>query len=120
MTEQEQQVAIADFCGFHDCRPAQCPLSSPWVNYEAGECKSIVPDYLHDLNAMRDAENKLNEQQQSDYFDALWHHLPCDQNNGPMEEGGDDVMTPSGFMQVHATAAQRAVALLRTIGKWKD
>jgi hypothetical protein len=59
----------------------------------------FMPDYLNDLNAMARAEKVLNEEQRGEYRHELI----------------DMLGTNWGF----ATAAQRAEAFLRTIGKWE-
>jgi hypothetical protein len=56
-----------------------------------------LPDYLNDLNAMHEAEKVLDSTQGDRYFELL-----------------DQLDVPS----ISATAAQRAEAFLRTIGKW--
>ena len=59
------------------------------------------PDYLNDLNAMHEAEKTLGQALYCRYIDKL-----CDQ-----AIKGNNCM-------YFATAAQRAEAFLRTIGKW--
>jgi hypothetical protein len=77
----------------------------------------FVPDYLHDLNAMHKAEEVLPDEQNEqvlNYLNALLDVLGI--NLGP---GGWDMDTDSVWQMTHATAAQRAEAFLRTIGKWE-
>jgi hypothetical protein len=62
------------------------------------------PDYLNDLNAMHEAEKVLNGHEQNDY---------CFTIMDIQKSGG-------GFRRLHATAAQRAEAFLRTLNLWKD
>ena len=57
------------------------------------------PDYLNDLNAMHEAEKVLTDKQAILYDSIL------------------DLISGWTF---HRTAAQRAEAFLRTIGKWED
>lgn len=83
-----------------------------WLRYNTidatapiDEVDPKVPDYLHDLNAMHEAEEILNENKRLIYSRALvenFHGLGWQ------------------FDVIHATSAQRAEAFLRTIGKWKD
>ena len=63
------------------------------------------PDYLNDLNAMHQAEKVLTQAQDYQYRDSV---LPAVCKDG------------SGMIALTATAAQRAEAFLRTIGKWKE
>ncbi len=70
-----------------------------------GQTIALLPDYFNDLNAMHEAEKVLTESQQMPYRTALFCTEEVDY---------------SYFKLIHATAAQRAEAFLRTIGKWED
>ena len=74
------------------------PFEGELVNYlnESG-----VPDYLNDLNAMHEAEKIFNDALYCRYINEL-----C------------DVTIKGNNSMYMATAAQRAEAFLRTIGKW--
>ena len=65
--------------------------------------RDLIPDYLNDLNAMHEAEKVLVRLQWVSYLRRL--QTLCDES----------VSWP-----IHATAAQRAEAFLRTIGKWEE
>jgi hypothetical protein len=82
----------------------------------------IIFDPLRDLNAMHEAEKTLTREQQDEYVDRhLYPMLPCDENHGPCDlADGEDILIASSFQIAHATAAQRAEAFLRTIGKWVE
>ena len=73
--------------------------ASHWVRND--EIKIFPPDYLNDLNAMHDAEKVLTSSQMAPYVDSI-------------QEMNERWATPA-----FATAAQRAEAFLRTIGKWE-
>lgn len=80
-----------------------------WQTYQDGS--NILPDYLNDLNAMHEAES----------------HLGCvldTDGDGELESDYErqlaQVMKPRGWRIYYATAAQRAEAFLRTIGKWEE
>jgi hypothetical protein len=64
-----------------------------------------IPDYLNDLNAMHEVEKNLILKQQMQYQGMI----------GKVT----DNKCPALFGQIHATAAQRAEAFLKTIGKWE-
>ena len=64
--------------------------------------RDLIPDYLNDLNAMHEAEKVLTSEQVTSYVYLL-------------ESMNDRWSTPA-----FATAAQRAEAFLRTIGKWEE
>ena len=68
----------------------------------AGQCE--LPDYLNDLNAMHEAERKLSAAFWDRY--AQWLRELTSSNRR--------------FLIAHATAAQRAEAFLRAIGKYEE
>lgn len=98
--------------GFHSKMDAEVEarlLHSHWnyafvSNPEEYESVASARDYLNDLNAMHEAENIILTQSRAS---AFWTHLYsiCVRDKNP------------GW---HATAAQRAEAFLRTIGKWTE
>ena len=72
------------------------------TGYRDPEAWHPLPDYLNDLNAMHESEKVLTNEQLEVYCNIL--HKP---NHGV-------------YWAIHATAAQRAEAFLRTIGKWEE
>ena len=70
-----------------------------------------LPDYLHDLNAVRELEVKLCD-------------MTSDEAKGVSLDHYVRILESVAFYEkmgaIGATAAQRCEALLRTIGKWKD
>lgn len=88
-----------------------------WVN-----CQKEPPDYLNDLNAMRDAVEYLREhgnqfqwlQFEVELFKVVWS-APAPDFYKLYSLG-----SCHSYHVTNATAAQRAEAFLRTIGKWKD
>ena len=126
MTPEQQRIAIAEACGwtreYADVPTWNNSLNSYQGGYEPvqtllfrKERKCFIaenlPDYLHDLNAMHEAEKVLTEDQLSDYGAFL---------------KGKDNESVSLYTPEHreiakvamASAAQRAEAFLRTIDKW--
>ena len=103
MKPEQQRIAIAEACGY---KPGcKCRLKQPrWRTPDDSGCCSIdeLPNYLNDLNAMHEAEKILDQQQVIQYWRTLAYN--CDK----------DGMTDMLFK----TAAQRAEAFLKTIGKW--
>lgn len=94
MTEQEQQVAIAEFDGWE------------------GDERKYFPDYLHDLNAIHGAWCLLNSDEKLRFKSELWDVV---------KKSTKTIFTNEIYsLQVNATAQQRSEALLRVIGKWKD
>lgn len=114
MTEQEQRICIAEACGYvlvpsHDEYGKAVPDS--WEKDGDHYWDYELPDYLHDLNAMATAESFADEK----YVDALENVVQNLMLTTEWPEGGDLY-----YWTIRASAAHRAEAFLRTIGKWKD
>ena len=126
MTPEEQRIAIAEACGFVK---VPCPNSSLagnapfhpqpktfWAESYWGKDVVGVPDYLNDLNAMHEAEKILRgptddeESERSRYSENIILAVA----------NGQEVVDVWYWEHITATAAQRAEAFLRTIGKWVD
>ena len=109
-----QRIAIAEACGWQEVLWSDLDLISPrearerkvYCRNNAQKRCEWLPDYLNDLNAMRDVEMVLEPDQITDYLEWLGM---C---------SGDDAHQVWAY--VHATAAQRAEAFLLTIGKWES
>lgn len=106
MKPEQQRIAIAEACGWrrvdtYFSKEGRKPKTFIW--------NDEVPDYFNDLNAMREAEKWLLKFSQDQPTDAIWKEYRI------RLEGICGVC-----LAFHATAAQRAEAFLRTIGKWKD
>jgi hypothetical protein len=102
MNKEKQRIAIAGACG-HKMRNTW----SPWA--EVNGDAYIIPDYLNDLNAMHEAEKVLSRGEhyyQTGEFGLYVENL--------------DLVRCGRLHLIEATAAQRAEAFLRTIGKWED
>ena len=124
MTPDKQRIAIAAACGW--VQTTEYNSVAGWhkmTNKIVDEffCKytydddkqpiscvykatSELPNYLHDLNAMHEAERILDGYMMLKYASELLAVIG----------GGSGC-----FSHIHATAAQRAEAFLRTIGKWE-
>ena len=116
MTEEAQNIAIAEACGKQHC--PSCPdvgyygVGDPY-NGDFEQCEfcytvedSIfnAPNYTTDLNAMHEAEKVLGPMQFQDYFSNLAKPFSSD--------------TSPHWHEIHSTAAQRAEAFLRTLNLW--
>jgi hypothetical protein len=103
MSPEQQRIAIAEACGW--------TIDAQGVWYSPGGGVDFVPDYYGDLNAMHETEKLLTPEQAHVYSKNLqvqfesqeWNHAEAAKNYG-----------------WHATAAQRAEAFLKTLGKWTD
>jgi hypothetical protein len=119
MTPEQQRIAIAEACGF---KPGTFTIKTCWFDdcVSDGQEKVLfaehfingpevrVPDYLNSLDAMHQAEEVMTDMQRCDYSSHLY-----DLARKHEEATGK-------WRFVSMTAAQRAEALLRTLGKWED
>jgi hypothetical protein len=103
MNEQAQRIAIATACGWVIEKVCDGSLIGKPKN-EQGPMDDL-PDYLNDLNAMHEAEKMLSRPQWESYLFEL--HKLIGHNH-------------IEHYAVSATAAHRAEAFLRTIGKWEE
>lgn len=124
MKDTDQIIAIAEACGWRKqwllgkAKPMPntedslvwFPPLGGWTGEES------LPNYLTSLDAMHEAEQVIMQQGLSimqNYVDNLRVVIfgEAAEVDGSYEEMAS---------VIHATAAQRAEAFLRTIGKWKD
>ncbi len=113
MSPDKQRIAIAEACGW------KCPCGfkeafACWVRPSAMEHQTEwLPDYLVDLNAMHEAEKVLTGRQRPFYAIELLGH-------GSSQSSYWENHALDMFEAATTTAAQRAKAFLRTVGKWED
>jgi hypothetical protein len=103
MNPEKQRVAIAKAHG-----RVQRPDGS-WFPIGKDYGSAGIPNYPFDLNAMHEVETILNADQMVSYD----YHLDRVVGNGRQ---GLNIE----YFLWSATAAQRAEAFLRTIGKWEE
>lgn len=122
MTPEAQRIAIAEACGWRDIdtnpfapTPPLCGFNDRLGKTEAANNGSRwgIPDYPNDLNAMHEAEKMLTDDQFERYVVELGRVF-YPKGRGPWK------WSECPAVVVRATAAQRAGALLRTLGKWED
>jgi len=110
MKPEKQRIAIAKACGWtwtNKCPEHGKQTIKFWLNEHTGRkvyYDSSLPDYLNDLNAMHEAEKTFQDNA------TLWHKYASIINK-------DYVNQP---YTIGATAAQRAEAFLRTVGRWEE
>ncbi len=141
MTNEQQRIAIVEFCGWkwvkwksvnkrilvspeHPiglvqgqtlllCNDMSVPMEDS--AYHQGP----IPDYPNDLNAMHEAEKKLDNHQMIDYLQEIQCVIvgisKVEPNKAYLES-----MLPVSKLSVISSASQRSEALLRTIGKWVE
>lgn len=111
MSPEKQRIAIATFCGWRWITASQMCGYAPWrKQYEGADIPTDgslpfddLPIYYADLIAMHEAEELLDQGQRMMFCLAL--EVVCKTNHQ--------------FALIHATAAQRAEALLKTLGLWE-
>jgi hypothetical protein len=111
MNPEQQRIVIAEICGWRlvDDNPDFYPYwEDPEGNMIAvGFASHRLPDYLADLNAIHEAEKTLSCNDKQKYLDIL--------ADAPRED-----IYYTWADSVFATAAQRAEAFLRAVGRWKE
>lgn len=113
MTAEEQRIAIAEACGWTEIIPHMGEYVGRLGNHSYGK---RIPDYLNDLNAMHEAERVLIKSGKWEaYKIEIWKIFTSSPQFVERETG-----KLYGADDIHATAAQRAEAFLRTLGKWKE
>ena len=116
MNPEKQRIAIAEACGWRMVtqynKPEEIWKSSGGVI----RAESNLPDYLNDLNAMHNAEAQCEM-----HYDQKWIETivmvshDVFRRDADRTDGWDWVSMVSRL-----SAAQRAEAFLRTIGKWEE
>ena len=100
MSPEAQRIAIAESVGIRLHDGDHAPSNYTFV--------SDLPDYLNDLNAMHEVEMMLHKQ-----LNLWWNYMDTLKNVSAE-------FNPLGCgSYICTTAAQRAEAYLRTIGKWE-
>lgn len=108
MTPEAQRIAIAEACGWV-LRPAI--RGSYWFHPRQAPTFGELPSFTSDLNAMHEAEKGLTEEQ---------HYQYCYLLHDNSRRAGGVTVNDWNRVGISATAAQRAEAFLRTIGKWEN
>jgi len=111
MKSEKQRIAIAEACGWRPAKPEEYHLD--WDVYIERKIYygafHDYPDYPNDLNAMHEAENT---------FKDLGDFVRYCELLGEVVTGRKEVGLV--YRTIHATAAQRAEAFLKTLNLWKD
>jgi hypothetical protein len=104
MSPEAQRIAIHRACGGTTFWSYALPTPS---------VHESVHDYLNDLNAMHEAEKVLTGRQRPFYAIELLGH-------GSSQSSYWENHALDMFEAATTTAAQRAEAFLRTVGKWEE
>ena len=106
MTPEAQRIAIAEACGWTNVAPRivkNVKHQGDDITVGIWSDNGWIPDYLNDLNAMHEAEKVL-------FGRNDWSACKYDEY----------LIVATSSWKWNATAAQRAEAFLRTIGKWEE
>lgn len=114
MNAEQQRIAIAEACGFVRTDEWVIGWKRPNPEWPDGYYPCALPDYLNDLNAMHEAEGALSEVKRG-YYNAELSKLATGRNLSAAVKEPEFI-----YNLLHATAAQRAEAFLRALGKWSD
>jgi|688.fasta_scaffold2172039_1 hypothetical protein len=129
MDPNKQRIAIAEYCGWTNYhigspgaggavdRPGRPVGTPPNRKYT---CE--LPNYTGCLNAMHEAEKTIPKRDKGIYADILMRVVGPDGETDMVDDYGEWSTSPttSLFAILNATAAQRAEAFLKTIGKWEE
>lgn len=107
MSPEAQRIVIAEACGWTRRVNNGAAGGFFYSHKTLGGAHSEwdLPDYPTDLNAMHQAEKVLTAEQSEEYMSQIQAIT--------FKDDGD-------WGLCHVSAAQRAEAFLRTIGKWKE
>jgi hypothetical protein len=110
MSDEQINIAIAEACGYKNVTIGVTEGAiRVVVGYKHHTFDEEIPDYCNDLNAMHEAEKVLTDVQSTFYWKTLSELV-----NNTVGHDFDNQ-----FECIHATAAQRARAFLKTINKWE-
>lgn len=114
LTAEEQRVKVAELCGFYSIG------NEDWVGMRGHRSEyHPIPNYLNDLNAMHEAEEKLSDRQRKESYGwALAGIVHCGDDEEEDYDGIDTCVLKDDIdFLFHATAAQRAEAFVLTMEK---
>jgi len=117
VSPEKQRIAIAQTCGYVPHTPGAHGVLR-WTHPDFGSKILYVddlPDYLNDLNTMHEMRRVLdNGALWGGYLNRLWG-VVC-----PQFQQMSEARAAIGLLLIHATAAERAEAFLKTLNKWED
>lgn len=111
MTPEEQRIKIAELCGWTRNGDLSCSIF-PWINPADRFNYKSVPDYPNCLNACRQMEATLSEEEQQPYFNKL-HSLVLHDFLADTEEFPVKCLE---FLVVRAAPGRRCQAFLKVKG----
>lgn len=116
MNPEQQQIAIAEFCGWKQTHIMQMGPKGKYVRtYQKGRGKlhQKLPNYLNDLNACAEFEAMLTDDELWEYSKLLMDYRQA-ANGFPLASRSEVLKLQK------ATTRQRAEAFLRTLNLWVE
>ena len=113
MKPEAQRIAIAESCGWTPSKVDHC-----WNNPSRMETRDELPDYMNDLNAMHEAEKHFDGKPVD--LRSLWVDNLAVCGDWPKTKNAMELKFEVSYAMQRLTAAQRAEAFLRTMGRWED
>jgi len=114
MSPEAQRIAIAEACGWIDIQmhafTGDCQVPAGLIRCGLHVWRKEIPDYAHDLEAMREAEKGYLLGKDRPYYKHLRRVTRTAFRKDEFARNMDCIF---------ATAAQRCEAFLKTIGKWE-
>jgi hypothetical protein len=127
MNYYKQIWAIGEYIGYKNLKiiEGESPFSGVFVdnpNLQNSIPRIRLPNYTNDLNAMHEAEKTIPKRDKCIYANYLMMVVGFDGETDMVDDYGEwsTSKTTSLFSILNATAAQRAEAFLKTIGKWEE
>ena len=114
LTDEEKRIKVAELCGWSTLKITleRGRKMMHETTGQVGYAKDVLPDYINDLNAMREAELVMLAQRR--VFKQGWLNSEVYTNNlGRILDCSDK---EDWILCVTATAAQRAKAFVLTMG----
>lgn len=114
MKAEAQRVAIGLACGWTKTPRHVAHETLQWTGPLGDFCYDL-PDYLNSLDAIHEAEKTMLGKHWARY--PIWLAKVIAGTQDKSRASGTRIYVPQSVL-LSATAAQRAEAFLRTIGKW--
>lgn len=119
MKADEQNRAIAEFCGWVYAPQFNAPTAKAFQKDGRLRYDRELPDYYGDLNAISEAALQLRTK--GNQFQWLDYHRKLFKTVWRISESSTDYVGGAlAWDVIEASAPQRCEALLRTLGLWKE
>jgi hypothetical protein len=115
LTPEQQRITVAELAGWKYMMPWSEIDRSRWFGLSPDGHRGVeVPDYLHNLNAMHEAESRCTQEQRDALYGNIWKLVRALPSTNACQN------IENGWLVYHATAAQRAEAFVITMTEGKE